>query len=410
MATVLGPLTAEQRRALAFAPRTLARRAPPVVCYEPEGEAFVYPAFAAPPGVPTAARPEPGAFPPFRGELRAEQRVVVDELERRLRERRAALCELPTGAGKTVVALAVAARLAVPTLVVVHTGVLLEQWRERCRAFLAEAAVVRGAGAAPACALTVAMLQTLRVRTPGVAYGLVVYDEAHHMCARAFSRVMLRVRPWYALGLSATVARADGLETVLRAFLGDPLRGPARTAVRCAVEPLPLDDFGVVAHTAHVHALGRSCVNVARLVSDLAACEPRTRALVERCAALCAEGRRVLVVTQRRAHCVAFAEQLRARGVDATALLGGDKPRALAAHAAVVGTVGVVGEGFDAPWLDTLLFATPQVAVVQVVGRILRRANERPALVVDPIDALPSCKAQWRRRRVQYLAHGHEVL
>ena len=81
-----------------------------------------------------------------------------------------------------------------------------------------------------------------------------------------------------------------------------------------------------------------------------------------------------------------------------------------AVPATVVGTVGVVGEGFDEPWLDTPLFATPQVAVVQAVGRILRRANERPALVVDPIDALPSCKAQWRKRRLQYLAHGHEVL
>jgi hypothetical protein len=421
MATVVGPLTAAERRSLHFTPRTIARSAP-VVCYAPCGGSraeFVYPrmhlGFAAetPPESPRLVRPVLAFH--FAGELSATQLATADALERDLRARRASLCELPTGAGKTVVALALAARLGVRVLVVVHTRILLDQWLARIRTFLGEtAAVVCGTERdGPETRITVGMLQTLRLRpTPhDVDYGLVVYDEVHHMCARAFSRVMLRIRPRYALGLSATVARTDGLETVLYAFFGQPDRslGAARKQARAArVEPLALGDFGVVTHSAHNFALGRSCVVVSRLVSDLAASAARTRVLVDKCASLCAGGRRVLVLSHRRAHCAEMHAALRARGIEAALVLGGGAAQRLEGHAAVIGTVAAVSEGFDEPWLDTLVLATPMVSVVQAVGRILRRDHD--ALVVDAVDvAIPTCRSQHRRRCAAYRAAGHTV-
>jgi hypothetical protein len=425
MATVVGPLTAAERRSLHFAPRTLAPSAP-VVCYAPCGGEFVYPMhLPVQPHMPAQpAQPEsPRAVPPltfrFAGELTAPQQTTTDALERSLRARRAALCELPTGAGKTVVALALASRLGVRVLVVVHTRILLDQWLARIGTFLGEtAAVVCGdARDGPATRITVGMLQTLRLRpTPHDAdYGLVVYDEVHHMCARAFSRVMLRIRPRYALGLSATVARTDGLETVLYAFFGAPaalgLLGPlgaARKSRAARVEPLALGDFGVVPHSAYNPALRRACVVVSRLVSDLAASAARTRVIVEKCASMCAAGRRVLVLSHRRAHCEEMHAALRARGIDAALVLGGSAAQRLEGHAAVVGTVAAVSEGFDEPWLDTLLLATPMVSVVQAVGRILRRDHD--ALVVDAVDvAIPTCRSQHRRRCAAYRAAGHSV-
>lgn len=420
MATVVGPLTAAERRSLHFAPRTLAPSAP-VVCYAPCGGEFVYPMHVpvrpAQPAQPESPRAVPALAFRFAGELTAPQLETTDALERSLRARRAALCELPTGAGKTVVALALASRLGVRVLVVVHTRILLDQWLARVRTFLGEtAAVVCGdARDGPATRITVGMLQTLRLRpTPHDAdYGLVVYDEVHHMCARAFSRVMLRIRPRYALGLSATVARTDGLETVLHAFFGEPAAlgplGAARRQSRAArVEPLALGDFGVVPHTSYNPALGRACVVVSRLVSDLAASAARTRVIVDKCASMCAAGRRVLVLSHRRAHCAEMHAALRAREIDAALVLGGGAAQRLEGHAAVVGTVAAVSEGFDEPWLDTLLLATPMVSVVQAVGRILRRDHD--ALVVDAVDvAIPTCRSQHRRRCAAYRAAGHSV-
>ena len=120
MATAVGPLTIEERRALHFQPKGLVP-SPPVVCYEEAGEAgaYVFPRFARTSGARRAELEAPNAALAFAGELRAAQKQTTDELEGAMRARGAALCELPTGAGKTVIALALAARLGVRTL---HTG------------------------------------------------------------------------------------------------------------------------------------------------------------------------------------------------------------------------------------------------------------------------------------------------
>jgi superfamily II DNA or RNA helicase len=176
--------------------------------------------------------------------------------------------------------------------------------------------------------------------------------------------------------------------------------------------PVLVPDLGVRATTMMNRAIGRQCVCVSRLVTDLAACAPRTELLVRAVARLVSQGRRVLVITQRRAHCLELSASLSALGVDCAAMLGGASNSDDAApRQAIVGTAGVVQEGFDVPWLDTLVFATPQVSVIQAIGRILRRHNEFPPLVVDPVDsALGTCVAQYRKRKTQYLAGGHAVL
>jgi superfamily II DNA or RNA helicase len=403
MATAIGALSADDKRALTLVPRTLG--APrPIPCFERTGESYVYPAFHKPHPRP-AGVPEPPRidFPPFRAELREEQAGVVDEVCSALETDGASMCVLPTGYGKTVVALAVAARMSVRTLVVVHTNVLLKQWQSRADDFVCS--VARGTSDAP---LALEMLQTLRVRPPTDTFGLVIYDEAHHMCARAFSRVMLKVRPRYALGLSATATRADGMHSMLPLFFGASV---TRTclALTCAVQPLRVTN-GVRAHTTMNRAIGKHCVNIARLITDLSECAERTRAVVDAVVTLVSRGRKVLVITQRRAHCTEMCASISARGIECAAMLGGSSTTPCACDA-IVGTTGVVQEGFDVPWLDTLVFATPQVAVVQAIGRILRRTNTNTPLVIDLVDAhIPSLVGQYRKRRLQYLSGGHALL
>jgi hypothetical protein len=82
---------------------------------------------------------------------------------------------------------------------------------------------------------------------------------------------------------------------------------------------------------------------------------------------------------------------------------------AVGAFNAIVGTTGTVGEGFDEPSLDTLVFATPVVAVTQAIGRILRRRNALPPLVLDPVDPIAVCGTQWFRRLAAYKDAGHRV-
>lgn len=437
MATSEGPLAYADRVALSVAPVNSTHRVPFFVAstygrfvypahYRPEGPG---PVVVHPPrrsGVPTAIE--------FTGTLRDEQRVALASIVDSVERTGSALCEMRTGFGKTVVALALCGSVRVRALVLVHTHTLLAQWVERAREFTGtEPPTARGSAALERCVasdapLVIAMIQTVVAAAPSSTtaapssttaapsmaapsmaalrgrFDLVVYDEVHHVCARAFSRAIFALRSPLAVGLSATVERADGLGVALGWFFGPSIR-TSGSSIRATVERLEMRDHGVEVTSVYNKALRRDAVNFSRLVSDLASCAPRTEQIAARVRALLAEGRVALVVCSRVTHCAAMRDALAPYRV--RVLAGGKGQNDDAPFDAIVGTSGTVGEGFDEPRLDTLVFATPVVAVTQAIGRILRRRNEMPPLVVDPVDPIAVCTGQWFKRVAAYKAAGH---
>jgi superfamily II DNA or RNA helicase len=121
---------------------------------------------------------------------------------------------LPTGAGKTVIAIAAMARLGVATLVVVYTKEHIGQWMEAIRRFTNAGGMV-GAYYSEEKSLrpiTVTTYQTAFRRLDDFAtrFALVVFDEAHHLPADKFRAIAMGLPAPYRLGLSATVEREDG--------------------------------------------------------------------------------------------------------------------------------------------------------------------------------------------------------
>jgi superfamily II DNA or RNA helicase len=131
---------------------------------------------------------------------------------------------LPTGAGKTVVALMAIERLAARTLIVVPTLELLAQWRRAlCEQLgLPEAAIgVVGGGQRDVRDLTVITFDSAampRRRLDG--FGLLIVDEVHHLPAAQYRRIVGKVAAPYRLGLSATLDRADGRHHDLNVLIG----------------------------------------------------------------------------------------------------------------------------------------------------------------------------------------------
>lgn len=76
----------------------------------------------------------PHAFWEFKGQIRESQVPVVNSFLKP--EPRDGVISLQTGGGKTVCALYIASQLKLPTLVLVHSGFLKDQWVERIQAFL----------------------------------------------------------------------------------------------------------------------------------------------------------------------------------------------------------------------------------------------------------------------------------
>jgi superfamily II DNA or RNA helicase len=166
------------------------------------------------------ARPRGGGLAGFAPQaLRSYQSAALLAWE--LAERRG-ITVLPTGSGKTRVALAAIAQLARRTLCIVPTRALLQQW-------LAEVARARP-GAPLGClgdgeqrleALTIATFESAWRRMPeiGREFELLVVDEVHHFGTGLRDEALEMCVAPYRLGLTATPPDADALDR-LSALVG----------------------------------------------------------------------------------------------------------------------------------------------------------------------------------------------
>ena len=145
------------------------------------------------------------------------------------------LVVLPTGAGKTLVGLLAMAWAGRDSLVLVPTLDLLHQWYALLRAaFPGRELGLLGGGYRELLPLTVATYDSASrlCEQLGNRYGLLVFDEVHHLPSE-FYRVIaeLSLAP-YRLGLSATPERSDGRHRDLDELVGPVVyrREPAELA------------------------------------------------------------------------------------------------------------------------------------------------------------------------------------
>jgi superfamily II DNA or RNA helicase len=133
-------------------------------------------------------------------------------LERWVAAHRRGVITLPTGAGKTLVALAAIADLGLPALCVVPTRVLLDQWARAFAACWPHPVGRLGDGDRTIASITVATYASAVAWAPRVGdrFGMVVVDEAHHVGAwcpgELFDMLVAQAR----LGLTATPPPAGG--------------------------------------------------------------------------------------------------------------------------------------------------------------------------------------------------------
>jgi len=137
---------------------------------------------------------------------------------------------LPTGAGKTAVGMHAIVEASAPALVIVPTIDLMEQWAQALTDHLATQhsrqkipAIGRlGGGEDDLRAVTVATYDSAYIRAPemGDRFGLVIFDEVHHLPAPGYRSIAEQMIAPYRLGLTATIEREDGLHGMLQGLVG----------------------------------------------------------------------------------------------------------------------------------------------------------------------------------------------
>ena len=138
-------------------------------------------------------------------ELRPYQLNAIEKMRRGIQ----GVVVMPCGGGKTVAATAAIAVIDQPTLIVVHTHDLLEQWRDTIHRILGIEAGVVADGACNPSTVTVATIQTLtrlafnNLYDLSTQFGCVIVDEAHHTPASTFQTVLRLIPARYRFGLTA---------------------------------------------------------------------------------------------------------------------------------------------------------------------------------------------------------------
>ena len=130
--------------------------------------------------------------------------------------------ELPTGSGKTVIAIAALATLSVPTLIVVPTIDLLEQWREELSREYDGPIGQLGGGTQRIEPITVSTYDSayLRGEDLGDRFQFVVFDEVHHLGGEGYQDIARLLAAPARMGLTATFERPDGAHEHIADLVG----------------------------------------------------------------------------------------------------------------------------------------------------------------------------------------------
>lgn len=367
----------------------------------------------------------------FQGELRPEQEKAV----RIMAAHDIGVLCAPPGAGKTVMGCALIAHHRTSTLVLVHRAVLLEQWIDSAIRFLGlkkkEIGVWKGAKPRITRQLDIAMLPSLSRGTDFAAalagYGLVLVDECHHVPAATFELLMKACPARRVVGLTATPERKDRLEKLLYLQCG-PIRhtvpmianhGSANrlVVVRRSSIALPSDTEARLA----IHEVWSA------LIAD----EGRLQMIVADIRACIEEGRRPLVLADRKSYLdkiqSALSSDTLPGDIPCYRLESGIGKRARAAirakieehyanksACALLATASLIGEGFDLPQLDTLVLAMPlsfKGRLIQYAGRLHREFEGKSSVrIYDYIDENNALtRAMFRRRAVGYRQMGYQI-
>ena len=290
-----------------------------------------------------------------------------------------------TGSGKTVMAIKIISILKLPTLIVVPTIHLVEQWKDRISAFTSikekDIGIIQGKKFDLTKSISIGVLKSLAtIRYPKEVYnnfGLIVFDEGHLLGAETFSKVAYSFNDKFRLMLSATPRRKDGADKVFRYNIGKVINKNISDIITPTVKvlkSLSVDDKGCYLYNGKFSS--------SRFLNKLAKDKDRTKGIAVITAKYAKMNKRILVLSDRKELLKSISQLL--CNYDVGWAIGGKKDTN---HQIILGTYQVAGIGLDIPELDTLIFATPRTDIEQAVGRIVRKTSKKKEpIVIDIVD------------------------
>lgn len=339
--------------------------------------------------------------------MKAIQDRLVEQTVRKLKGgiSGGVLCA-PCGTGKTVMGCKVTSEIGTTTLILAHKEFLVEQWCDRIAQWLQMNRDEIGVVQQNRCEydgrrIVVAMLQSIVERDyPSELYswpGLVIADEVHRHGADLWHKAALRFMSKYRLGLTATPTRKDGMWDIVRNNFGEILAqddGEAMKPTVYIVRYVPgynIRQYAWVQPSAVGYYRVKK-VYLGKFITLLTKDPDRNKMLVDILMKGYKQGRKNLLLTDRREHITLLKKMIAERDASATVgrYVGGmsAKARAISEGCQIIlGTFQMAQEALDIPSLDAGILGTPHSDVEQASGRICRmRDGKKQPVLVDIFD------------------------
>ncbi len=349
----------------------------------------------------------------FLGKLRRRQLDALDALL----QHENGILNAATGFGKTVVALALIARLKQRALIIVDSTQLLNQWKEQISKFLLIKDEVTpdrlkrnnkdGVGIlgnqkdSRTGLVDIAMVKTLCLKCEEWRpdwideYGVVIVDECHHVAAKTFKTVLENIRSKYVYGLSATAKRKDGDEKLIFAYCG-------QIVFQITPEQMARDN-NIVQHLIPRFTMAKlSSRRIMQMdaLKELISNKSRNEMIISDIESAYSAGGRILVLSELVEHTATIGNMLEDQNIPNIVVTGQTTTRELREsmskinqgieNLVIVATSRFMGEGIDIPYLNTLFLTTPssfEGITTQQAGRIARKVEGKSDVYIyDYVD------------------------
>jgi superfamily II DNA or RNA helicase len=349
----------------------------------------------------------PVVFPKFKFTLRESQQKIYDAVDS------SCIINAAPSWGKTFSGIAIAAKLGLKTLVVVHTLALRMQWEKEIKHTLGIEAGVIGSGKFDTDSIiVVANIQTLTKNMHKVAnmFGTLIIDECHHTPASTFTKVVNISKAKYKIGLSGTVERKDGMHVILADYFSKTMyRPPRENMMMPTIYRIPTDiQFSDNAEVPWAHR-----------VNDLFKQAEFFNLVVSTAAVQASRGHKVLVVSDR----VQFLENCHEILSDNSICISGsiksleERERLIesiySTHDIIFGTTSIFSEGISINPLSCLILTSPisnDSLLEQLIGRIVRVVpGKKTPEVLDFLLQGATAKRQATKRLGLYIKRGYKI-
>lgn len=314
-----------------------------------------------------------------------------------------------TGFGKTYCAINIAVNMGKKTLVVVNKNDQMQAWHREIQKFFdvpdSEIGIIQqGKCKIEGKSFVIGMVHSLAQREYEFdlsEFGLIVFDEVHHMAAETFSRVAAMFPAKLRLGISATPERSDRKEGLFYGHIGKPmvkaklLPMPPKILVQHTGWKLPRvqrrDSHGNLIRIQMPHEAGK----LTHIFKAMAQDGVRNRLIVSLAVQAYKKGRWTIVMSElaEERHLGILREMCKQAGVPDTDMAfykGGmsEKAREEAKTKRLCFvTYRMTSEATDVPWWDLAILATPLARVMQAAGRVCRYHPGKPQpVIIDLVD------------------------